>query len=57
MTVKFPTSKSFFVSQAGRRLQDRIKKFFSQENIKNQPSVLIGSAAPFYRHLICTVRN
>lgn len=43
----FPTSNSFFVSEAGRRLQKRLQSFLAKEEIKDLPSVLIGPAAPF----------
>lgn len=47
MTVRFPTSNSFFVSEAGRRLQKRLQSFLAKEDIKDQPSILIGPDAPF----------
>ncbi|MGN1079161.1 MAG: hypothetical protein ACI4TE_03210 [Alphaproteobacteria bacterium] len=43
----FPTSNSFFVSEAGRRLQKRLQSFLAKEEIKDLPSVLIGPDAPF----------
>ena len=46
MTVRFPTSNSFFVSDAGRRLQKRLRSFLAKEDIKDLPSVLIGPDAP-----------
>ncbi len=47
MTASFPTSNSFFVSDAGRRLQKRLQSFLEKENVKGLPSVLIGPDAPF----------
>ena len=43
----FPSSNSFFVSAAGRRLQKHLQSFLINEHIENLPSILIGPEAPF----------
>ena len=47
MTLFYRTSNAFFVSPAGRRLQNQIGSFFARENLQKQKVALIGPVFPF----------
>ena len=46
MTLFYRTSNAFFVSPAGRRLQNQIGSFFAHENLQEQKTALIGPVFP-----------